>query len=112
MAENAVTVRKLNTKDFWALLKIVKAGGKEAFSQLQEAKTNEQRAAVILDVGLDFAENQLTEFIADLAGLTKEQYLEGDFDLTLTVLEKAQEQNDFADFFKRAASFIKKFQGK
>jgi len=104
--------RGLNTKDFWSLLKIIKAGGKEAFAALNNAETNEQRAMVIFDVGLDYAEKELTGFLADIAGLTAEEYHEGPFDLSLTILEKTQEKNDLAGFFKRAANFIKKFGAK
>lgn len=104
--------RKLNTKDFWSLLKIIKAGGKEAFSKLNEAENNEQRAMIIIDVGLDYAEKDLAAFLGDIAGLTVEEYNEGPFDLSLTILEKTQEQNDLAGFFMRAANFIKKFGAK
>lgn len=104
--------RKLNTKDFWSLLKIIKAGGKEAFSSLNNAENNEQRAMVIIDVGLDYAEKELTGFLADIAGLSLDEYNEGPFDLSLTILEKTQEQNDLAGFFMRAANFIRKFGAK
>jgi hypothetical protein len=104
--------RGLNTKDFWQLLKIVKSGGKEALTKLNAADSDEGRAMVILDVGLDYAEKELKVFLADLAGLTVEQYDDGPFDLSLTILEKVQEANDLAGFFKRAANFIKKFGAK
>lgn len=104
--------RKLNTKDFWSLLKIIKAGGKEAFAALNQAETDEQRAMVIIDVGIDYAEKELAAFLGDIAGLTVAQYHEGPFDLSLTILESVQENNDLAGFFKRAANFIKKFGAK
>jgi hypothetical protein len=113
--------RGLTTKDFWQLLKIIKAGGKEAFAALSEAETNEQRAMVVIDIGLDYAEKELAAFLADLAfreqegskkPLTIDEYNQGPFDLSLTILEKVQESNDLAGFFKRAANFIKKFGAK
>ena len=104
--------RGLNTKDFWSLLKIVKAGGKEALNALNEADTNEGRAMIIIDIGLDYAEKELSGFLADLAGLTLEEYQVGPFDLSLTILEQVQERNDLAGFFNRAANFIKKFGAK
>lgn len=113
--------RGLTTKDFWQLLKIIKAGGKEAFSKLSEAETNEQRAMIVVDVGLDYAAEELSKFLADLAGREKEgkftgltlaEYEEGPFDLSLTILEKVQEKSDLAGFFKRAANFIGKFGAK
>jgi hypothetical protein len=109
-----LTFRGLTTKDFWQLLKIIKAGGKEAFAALSEAETNEQRAMVVIDIGLDYAEKELAAFLADLAirgdkPITVEEYNQGPFDLSLTILEKVQDKNDLAGFFKRAANFIKKF---
>lgn len=121
MDYSTIKVRGLNTKDFWNLLKIVKAGGKEAFAALNAADSDEGRAMVIIDIGLDYAEKELSGFLASLAGtgegknfepLTVEQYHAGPFDLSLTILEQVQEKNDLADFFKRAANFIKKFQNK
>lgn len=107
-----LTFRGLTTKDFWSLLQIIKAGGKEAFSALNQAETDDQRAMVVIDIGLEYAEKELKGFLADIAGLTVEEYDAGPFDLSLTILEAVQEKNDLTGFFKRAANFIKKFGAK
>lgn len=107
-----ISIRKLNTSDFWALLKIIQKGGKEAFTRLKEAEDESQSVIVILDVGMEYAEKELQAFLAGISQMTEEEFKAGDFDLTLTILEKWQEQEDLAGFFKRAANFIKKFLGK
>jgi hypothetical protein len=113
-----LSYKGLNTKDFWDLLKIIKAGGKEAVTALGNADTDEQRAMVIIDVGLDHAEKDFKGFLANHAvkengeTLSVQEYDEGPFDLSLTILEKLQEESNLADFFKRAANLVKKFTAK
>jgi hypothetical protein len=106
-----ITVRPLNTKDFWSILQIVRKGGKAAFMQLKQVdQDNEMGAAmVLLDIGLEYAEKDLSKLLADLAGMDAEQYNGAPFDTTLTIIEKLEKQEDLKSFFTRAAAFIKKF---
>lgn len=105
-------VRKMNTADFWAILKMVSKGGKEAIAKLQGANGEAESTYIIIDVCMEFAETELKGFLASLVGMKVEEYEKGDFDLTLAILEKWQEQEDLASFFKRAAGLINKFYKK
>lgn len=108
-----IQVRKPNTEDFWKLLKIIKSGGKEAISRMKDLDSDNEMAAALLivDVGMDHAEKDLKAFLADLAGMTVEEFNEGDFDLTFSVIEAFSEKVDLPSFFKRAADLFKKFKG-
>lgn len=105
-------VRKMNTADFWAILKMVSKGGKEAITKLQQASGEAESTYIIIDVCMEFAETELKAFLAGLVNMSIEEYEQGDFDLTLVILEKWQEQEDLASFFKRAAGLINKFYKK
>ena len=110
-----IQVRKLNTADFWRLLSIIRKGGKEAIAKLQAANKSEDdnaRAMILIDVGMEYAEKELTAFLADLAGLTNEEYLESGFDTTLAIIEQLVEQEDISNFTKRVANLAGKFSEK
>lgn len=113
--QQTINIRPLNTKDFWAVLNILRKGGKDALSRLSEMDgevTNEARGMYILDIGMEYAEKELAIFLADLAGMTKEEYENGSFDLTLTIIEQLAERENLADFFKRVAALAGKFSKK
>ena len=110
-----IQVRKLNTADFWRLLNIIRKGGKEALIKLQSVNTAEDdgaRAMVLLDVGMEYAEKELTAFLADLAGLSQEEYMESGFDTTLAIIEQLAEQEDISNFTKRVVNLAGKFSEK
>lgn len=109
-----IEVRALNTKDFWAILQIVRKGGKEAFLQVKQINDGDEMGAamVLLDIGLQYAEKELGVFLASIAGMTAEEYEAAPFDTTLTIIEEMEKKEDLAGFFKRAASFIQKFSTK
>lgn len=108
-------VRKLNNQDFWAMLQILRKGGKAAFARMQEADNADDdmsRGMVLFDVGMEYAEAELIKLFSGLAGMTPEEFKEGDFDLTLTIIEQLEEQNDLANFMKRVAALAGKFSQK
>ena len=110
-AEN-IEIRRLNTKDFWTIVNILRKGGKEAFSRMAQLEQNasvEERGMFIMDIGMEFAQKELSAFLADLAGMTKEEYENGSFDLTLTIIEQLAERENLEDFIKRVAALAKKF---
>lgn len=109
--ENAtIEIRKLNTQDFWQIVTIIRKGGKEAVDRLQNLQEMDQMAAgmLLLDVGLEFAQKELSVFFAGIANMTVEEYETADFDTTLTILEQLEERENLADFFGRAVKFGKK----
>lgn len=114
MAATAIKVRKLNNADFWALIQIIRKGGKQAIAALKEAdeaQDNRARGMVIFEVGMQYAEQELQELFAKLCGMSKEEFLNEDFDTTLTVMERIVEDNDLGNFIKRVSAIIKKFSG-
>ena len=114
-AENkTVEIRKLNTQDFWQVLTIIRKGGKEAVSRLENLQDMDQMAAgmLLMDVGLEFAQKELSVFFAGIANMSVEEYEQADFDTTLSILEQLEEKENLADFFGRAVKFGKKFSKK
>lgn len=110
-------IKRLNTQHFWSIVSMIRKGGKEAILKLQElnkgAADNQgadlERGMIIFDVAMEYAEKDLQTLFADLAGMTLEEYREAPYDVTLEIIEQLAEQEDLASFFKRAASFTKKF---
>lgn len=114
-AENkAIEIRKLNTQDFWQVLTIMRKGGKEALGRLENLQDMDQMAAgmLIMDVGLEFAQKELSVFFASIANMSVEEYEKADFDATLSILEQLEEKENLKDFFERAVKFGKKFSKK
>lgn len=108
----ALTVRPLNNTDFWALINMIRKGGKQAFAAMKEADNaddNTARGMVIFEVGMEYAEKEMQQLFARLVDMTPEQFAEAPFDTTLTIIESLTEQNDLGNFIKRAAAVIKKF---
>ena len=95
-----IDIRPLNTKDFWTMVNVIKKGGVAAMQRMSELKngTNEERGFFLLDVGLEYAQPELMAFFADLAGMTVEEFENGDFDFTLTVIEQLIEREDLGTF--------------
>jgi hypothetical protein len=106
-----IQIRNLNTKDFWNLLNIIRAGGKDAFSRMKDLDPDDKQAAgiLLLDIGMEHAQKELSKFFADIAEMTTEEYEQSGFDTTLSILEQLEQREGIADFFNRAAKFIKKF---
>lgn len=109
--ENVVQIRSLNTKDFWNIVDIFRVGGKEAIAKIKEVENLSQTEAgmLILDVGLEFAQKELSKFFAGIANMTVDEYENADFDTTLSILEQLEEKENLADFFGRAVKFGKRF---
>lgn len=108
---NAVIIRPLNTKDFWNIVDIFRVGGKEAIAKIKDVEDLNQTEAgmLILDVGLEFAQKELSKFFAEIAEMTPQEYEKAGFDTTLSILEQLEEKENLADFFDRAVKFGKKF---
>lgn len=113
-------IKKLNTQHFWAIVSMIRKGGKDAILKLQELQKEEAageeseeaklaRGMLIFDVAMEHAERDLQALFADLAGMTLEEYKAAPYDTTLDIIEQLTEKEDLASFFKRAANFAKKF---
>lgn len=109
-SRNKIDIRPLNTKDFWTMVNVIKKGGVAAMQRMSELKngTNEERGFFLLDVGLEYAQPELMAFFADLAGMTVEEFENGDFDFTLTVIEQLIEREDLGTFIKRVGNLAAK----
>lgn len=107
-------IKKLNTKHFWSIVSMIRKGGKDAILKLQQIPQGEgaddlARGMIIFDVAMEHAERDLKALFADLADMSLEEYEQAPYDLTLDIIEALSEKENLADFFKRAASFAKKF---
>jgi hypothetical protein len=124
-------IRRLNTKDFWNVLGILRKGGKEAFTKMREIEAaeaielkdaspeekeaakkaaNTQRGMILFDIGMEYAEEELSRLFADLAGFKNvEEYHAAGFDTTLEIIEQLTENEDLGNFFARVAALTKKF---
>lgn len=109
-----IEIRKLNTQDFFSIITIIRKGGKEALAKLDNIQQLDKMEAgmLIFDVGLEFAQKELSVFLASIANMSVEEYEKSDFDTTLTILEQLEERENLTDFFSRAVKFGKKFSTK
>lgn len=105
-----LSIRRLNTKDFWTVLSVLRKGGKEALSRMGAAEEmdNMARGILIMDIGLEYAEKDLKGLLADLAGMSLEEYEKQPFETTIDIIEVVSEQEDLSAFFKRVAGLFKK----
>lgn len=104
-------IRKLNTQDFWSIIRILRKGGKEALSKLKESEdmSDMERGMLLFDIGMEYAETELTKLFASVANMTIEDYKNSEFDTTLSIIEQLNENENLGDFFKRAANIAKSF---
>lgn len=96
-------LRGLKTKDIFALSRVIKAMG-ITVDVKAGMKGNEIGAQLIKQVIENFgdAEGELSAFIADLAGLTKEQFLDLDFEDTVEIIKEFRNLKGIQGFFTSA----------
>ena len=133
MSENKI--RKLTRKDrktFGKLIKTLadKTGKKKLIGMVPRESTKpegdegieeelpEDSAAKILSLAhdilqqiLEFAEEDISEWFADLLGKTKEEYDNLDFDIEMDVVEQLLESKGFTGFFSRGSQVYSKIKG-
>lgn len=131
-------VRNLQTKDLYALVRILGKCGKDALIQISatlaaakvETKENEEDPADVsvakddkdksnISVGLTiistlllYAESDIKPFFASLVDKTTEEFDKLPFDATLAIIEELGKKEDLPNFFKRAMSLTKIFSTK
>lgn len=106
--EKEYKLSTFSNKQFFLLksivVKILKTGPKEAFNALNQAMgkgTVDQNMLVgaILAMGLEQAEQELINLLADMLNISRDEYLSAGFGLTLRMIETLPEHPDFEDIF-------------
>lgn len=119
MKEAVVTqyqVRSLNAKDLFKMTKILSVISGELRDSLKDVdfeKVDSQFLGIIIvEAAMKHAETQLKEFLADLVGMTPEEFEQEPFDAPITILTTLAEQEDLKAFFTKAKGLMKVFTGK
>lgn len=103
---NKYKLRGLKTKDIFKATKILRAIDLD-FSKINtEGLTQTQAGMAIVKMifeNLDKAENEINEFIGDLAGMTAEEFSELDFEDTVEIIKQFKEIKGLDVFFKQVA---------
>ena len=99
---------------FWTVLSILRKGGKEAVVRMGQAGEldNTARGLMIIEIGLEYAERDLKGLLADLVGMTPEEYEQEPFETTLDIVETLSEQEDLPAFGKRVVSLFNRMKPK
>lgn len=105
-------IRPLKTADFFKIAKILSKMGNKVLKELKEETSALQAGMLFLTTALEYAESDVMEWLADLAGKTKEEFAELDFDTPLLVIEKLVETEDIPSFFERVRGLINKYSPK
>lgn len=105
-------VRNLNTADFFIVAKILSKIGSDVIREIDD-KTNEMQAGILLlTSALERADNDVLNWLADLAGKTPEEFKEAEFDAPIAVIEALAEKEDLQRFFVRVRGLVEKISKK
>lgn len=109
-------VRRLTAKDvftFTNILGVVSGEIKENVKDIDLKNADAQILGItILEVVMKHAEDQLYEFLADLVGMTPDEFAKEPFEAPIMIIETLNEQEDLKGFFKKAQGLMKLFSGK
>lgn len=112
MDNQQIEIRRLKTKDFFQVAKILSKLGNKVMQQLNEETNSMQAGLLLLTTALENAESDMLEWLADLAGKTPEEFEEMDFDTPLLVIEALAEKEDLNRFFVKVRALIQKYATK
>lgn len=105
-------IRALKTKDFFIASKILAKIGNKVTRQLTPGTTESQAGLLLLTTALEHAEGDMMAWLADIAGMTPEQFSETSFETPLIIIEKLVEKEDIPRFFGRVRELATKYSGK
>jgi hypothetical protein len=105
-------IRPLKTKDFFIAAKILAKIGNKVTRQLSPGINESQAGLLLLTTALEHAEGDMMEWLADIAGMTPEQFSETEFDTPLLIIEELIEKEDIPRFFGRVRELAKKYSEK
>jgi hypothetical protein len=109
-------VRKLNALDLFKMTKILSVVSGEIRETMKESKMEEMDSQIlgimIVEAAMKHAEGQMKELLADLVGLSVEEFEKESFDAPLEILGTLAEQEDLKGFLQKAQGLMKKFTGK
>jgi hypothetical protein len=103
-------IRKLNALD---LMNVVTILGKVGTNlKLSDDMSNTQLGIQFISVACQYAQKEVSELLASLAGMSMEEFQQQDIDFPLDVIEQLAEQEDLKSFFMRAGNLMKKLSKK
>ena len=103
-------LRKLNALD---LMKVVTIFGKVGANlKLSEEMSNTQLGINFIATACQYAEKEVSEFLASIANMTIDEFGKQDIDFPLLVIEELAEKEDLKSFFMRAGNLMKKITKK
>lgn len=103
-------LRNLKTSDIFKISKILKKMNLKNELKVENGKTQQQIGAeFILTIfeSLHLAEDEVNEFIGNLAGITKEEFSNLEIDKTLEYIEEFKNMKGISNFFKSASQLTK-----
>lgn len=66
---------------------------------------------IVIEAAMKHAETDMKSLLADLIGVTVEEFEKEPFDAPITILEKVADQENLKDFFSKVQGLQKKFFG-
>ena len=105
------TLRPLGTKDVFAMSRILKAMKLSVMDiKFDDTTTQTQAGIEIMKMAfenLHLAEDEVSSFIANLAGITKEEFLQLPLEDGLSLVMQLKDQKGFTNFLDSAAKLTK-----
>lgn len=98
-------LRKLKTSDIFKVSKIIKKMGIKKELNLAEKKTQvETGAELIITIfeNLHLAEDEVNMFLADLSGMTKEEFENLEIEKVIEIINEFKNTSGIASFLKSA----------
>lgn len=109
-------VRRLNAKDLFKMTKIlsvISGDLRETLKDVDMKKVDNQVLGIIIvEAAMKHAEGQMKELLADLVGMTAEEFEQLPFDAPLEILTILAKQEDLKDFLEKAKGLMSAFSGK
>lgn len=109
-------IRPLGTKDLFRMTKILSVISGEIRTSLGGASLQETDSQVvgilIIEAAMKHAESQLKEFLADIVGMTVEEFEQEPFDAPIDILYELAEKENLQGFFQKVQKLMSKFSGK
>lgn len=110
--------RKLKGKDIFKVSKIMKKIGlkKEISALATYLEEGQSKEDLAMNLGIEFftmiienihmAEKEIFDFLADLLGMSAEEYSERDLDLIIDDIEALKNSEDLVGFFKKVSKLM------
>lgn len=102
-------IRRLKTKDFFTVATLLGKMASEATKEIGEGSSASQIGTIFVSNALKFAEKDLKNWLADLAGIEPKEFDELPFDAPIDIIEQLAEREDLNSFLQRVMQLRSKF---